>query len=287
MITFKEVELSDAQRCRDFFESSKSISCDCTFGNLYIWKDVFDYKVAFTQDFMLVRAGKGDYQYFFPFGKGDITKGLKLLKEQEKGDVSIYGASSKDLERLKYAGIQIKSASLYRDASDYIYRTEDLINLVGKKYHSKRNFISRFKSSYNWLYEPLSDKNIEEVKAFCEYWFKKYSDSNGEEEKNVTLYALENFESIAFDGGVLRVDGRVIAFTVGEPINDEVYCVHIEKADTEYVGAYNVLNQQFLINNCSKYKLINREEDMGIEGLRKAKESYNPAFIFEKYNIVI
>ena len=287
MITFREVELSDAQICRGFFKSSGSISCDYTFGNLYAWKDVFNYKIAFAEGFMFVRLGNEKHSYFLPLGNGDIARAIELIKEQERGDVHIYGASTEDLERLKNVGIKIQSATLYRDASDYIYRAEELINLKGKKYHSKRNFISRFNSLYNWTYEPLNVENIPEAKEFCEYWFKKYSNKNGEQEKKVVFGALEKFESIGFDGGLLRVDGQVIAFTVGEPINDEAYCVHIEKADTEYVGAYNVLNQQFLLNNCSEYKLINREEDMGIEGLRKAKESYNPAFIFEKYNVII
>ena len=287
MIMFRDVELSDAEVCRSFFRSSGSISCDYTFGNLFAWKDVFNYKIAFVQDFMLVRLGNEQYSYFLPLGNGDISKAIELLKEQEQGDLHIYGASLEDLERLKAANVKMKSVFLYRDASDYIYKAEDLITLAGKKYHSKRNFISRFKASYNWTYEALSIKHIPEAKAFCEYWFEKYSDESGNQEKKVALGALDNFEAIGFEGGILRVDGRVIAFTAGEAINDDVYCVHIEKADTEYVGAYNALNQQFLINNCSEYTLINREEDMGIEGLRKAKESYNPAFIFEKYNIII
>ena len=287
MITFREIELSDAQKCRDFFRSSGSISCDYTFGNLYAWREAFNYKIAFLQDFMFVRLGEKENSYFMPLGNGDIAKAVELLKEYEQGDVHIYGASLEDVEKLRNANVEIKSSTLYRDASDYIYRAEDLINLSGKKYHSKRNFISRFKSSYNWTYEALCLKNIPEAKVFCEHWFKKFSDESGEQEKNVALGALDRFEEIGFDGGLLRVDGKVIAFTAGEPINDESYCVHIEKADTDYVGAYNVLNQQFLINTCSSYKLINREEDMGIEGLRKAKESYNPVFIFEKYNLIL
>ena len=287
MIDFRNIELSDAQKCKELFKSSGSISCDYTFGNLFAWKDVFNYKIAFEQDYMFIRVGEGEYSYFMPLGGSDIARGIQLLKEHVGGDVLIYGASTEDLENLKNAGVQIKSATLYRDASDYIYKAEDLINLSGKKYHSKRNFISRFKSSFNWSYEPLAVENISEAKEFCEYWFGKFSDETGNEEKKVALGALENFEKIGFDGGLLRVDGRVIAFTAGEPINDKAFCVHIEKADTEYVGAYNMLNQQFLINNCVGYELINREEDMGIEGLRKAKESYNPIFIFEKYNVIV
>ena len=287
MITFRNVELSDAELCRAFFKSSGSISCDYTFGNLYAWREAFDYKIAFAHDFIFVRLGKEKHSYFVPIGNGDMAKAVELLKEQEQGDLHIYGASLEEIERLKNAKVEIKSEALYRDASDYIYKADDLINLVGKKYHSKRNFISRFKSSYNWSYEPLSVENVPEAKAFCEYWFEKYSDETGEMEKKVALGALDRFEEIGFDGGILRVDGQVIAFTAGEPINDNVYCVHIEKADTEYVGAYNALNQQFLINTCSEYNLINREEDMGIEGLRKAKESYNPLFIFEKYNLIL
>ena len=287
MITFREIELSDAEPCRRFFESSGSLSCDYTFGNLYAWKDVFGYKIAFSQGFMFVRLGDGEYSYFVPLGDGDIATAVELLKEQQQGDVRIYGASLEEIERLEKANVKIKSSTLYRDASDYIYKAEDLINLVGKKYHSKRNFVSRFKSSYNWSYEPLCVENVPEAKAFCEYWFEKYSDETGEMEKKVALGALDRFEEIGFGGGILRVDGRVIAFTAGEAINDKAYCVHIEKADTEYVGAYNALNQQFLINNCTDYELINREEDMGIEGLRKAKKSYNPVFMFEKYNLII
>lgn len=286
MIDFREIVLSDAQKCKEFFKMSQGISCDHTFGNLYTWKDVFGYKIGFAEGFMFIRAGHEKHSYFLPIGKGDILSALKLIKNNAD-NLLIYGVSDLELQELKSKGVEIRSCGLYRDASDYIYNSLDLIELSGKKYHSKRNFVSRFKSAYNWTYESIDHKNVEECKVFSDVWFSKYAYEGAEQEKKAVFNALDNFFELGLEGGILRVDGKVIAFTVGEPISDKVFCVHIEKADTEYVGAYNALNQEFIKNNCKQYELINREEDMGLEGLRKSKESYNPAFIFNKYNIVI
>ena len=286
MIDFREIVLSDAQRCKEFFKLSQGMSCDHTFGNLYAWKDVFGYKIGFSEGYMFIRIGHDKYSYFLPIGKDDILSALQLIKDGTN-DVLIYGVSESELNQLRDKGVLIKSCELYRDASDYIYNSYELIELSGKKYHSKRNFVSRFKSAYNWSYENIDNKNIEDCKRFCDVWFSKYTYEDVEKEQQAVSVSLDYFFELGLEGGLLRVDGKVVAFTAGEPISDKVFCVHIEKADTEYVGAYNALNQEFIRNNCSRYEFINREEDMGLEGLRKSKESYNPAMIFNKYNIVI
>lgn len=286
MIKFREIILSDKTLCDEYFKKTSTASCDYTFANLYNWREEFNYRIAFADGFMFVRFGKDKFKYFLPIGKGNIISALNLLKE-ENNELFIYGVTQEEIECLKRAGVPVKSSELYRDASDYIYLCDDLKTLAGKRFHSKRNFISRFKSSYNWSYEPIDKTNIKECVDFCFEWFDSQETSDAKEEEKTVISALNNFEQLGLQGGLIRVNGKVVAFTVGEPINNETFCVHIEKADTRYVGVYAMLNNQFVVNNCSTYKYINREEDMGIEGLRKAKESYYPAFILNKYNITI
>lgn len=173
-----------------------------------------------------------------------------------------------------------------RDVADYVYEVEKLINLSGKKYHGKKNHINKFKKTYaNWSYESLTKENAEE----CFQMALKWRNANGCDEnveKNaemcVTLNSLRLLEELNLRGGLLRADGEVVAFSIGEPVCSDTMVVHIEKAFADVPGAYPMINQQFLIHEASEYQYVNREEDTGDEGLRQAKESYKPAFLQEK-----
>ena len=173
-----------------------------------------------------------------------------------------------------------------RDVADYVYEVEKLINLSGKKYHGKKNHINKFKKLYpDWSYESITKDNVEE----CFQMALKWRNANGCDEhegKNaemcVTLNSLRLFEELNLRGGLLRANGEVVAFSIGEPVCDDTIVVHIEKAYADVQGAYPMINQQFLIHEAADFKYVNREEDTGDEGLRKAKESYKPAFLQEK-----
>lgn len=155
-----------------------------------------------------------------------------------------------------------------------------------EKLHGKRNHINKFKALYpDWSYEPLNDDNVED----CFQMALKWRNKNGCEddpEKNaemcVTLNSLRLYKELGLKGGVLKADGKIVAFTVGEPVSDDTFVVHIEKAFAEVDGAYPMINQQFVQHECMEYEYVNREEDTGAEGLRKAKLSYRPAFLEEK-----
>ena len=173
-----------------------------------------------------------------------------------------------------------------RDQADYIYEVEKMISLSGKKLHGKRNHINKFKENNpNWRYEPLSQENVSACVKMAEEWREKnLCDEKGEKHTEfcVTLRALDEYEQLGLKGGVLRIEDRVVAFTLGEELNRETFVVHIEKAMADIQGAYPMINQQFLVHEASQYKYVNREEDMGEEGLRKAKLSYYPVFLQEK-----
>ncbi|MCM1187592.1 MAG: GNAT family N-acetyltransferase [Lachnoclostridium sp.] len=210
-----------------------------------------------------------------------------------------------------------------RDDFDYVYLREDLASLKGKKYHGKRNHIARFKDADDWSYEPLTSENIPECRAMSREWlgikedsvknrfsmqeFSAQEISSGEsgaqtsdmqkidtetearieqsvEDENIALHeALDHYEEFGLVGGLLRKEGKVVAFTIGEPLNAETMVVHFEKAYPDLQGAYPMINQQFVLHECENYKYVNREEDVGDVGLRKAKLSYYPEILLKKY----
>ena len=212
---------------------------------------------------------------------------LERYCEDRGRTFSMYNVTPDNFERLQEWFPDRYQIEYDRDQADYVYETEKLATLSGKKLHGKRNHINKFKIMYEdrWSYEPMTKDNVED----CFQMALKWRNENGceeDSEKNaeicVTLNSLRLFEELGLKGGVLRIDGEVAAFTVGEPICSDTFCVHIEKAYAEVQGAYPMINQQFVSHECMDYKYVNREEDTGAEGLRKAKMSYRPVFMVEK-----
>ena len=172
-----------------------------------------------------------------------------------------------------------------------MYETEKLITLSGKKLHGKRNHINKFKSVYSdWCYERITDENVAECVEMAQKWRIMNGcedDPDKEAEFCVTLNALRLRKELDLTGGLLRANGEVIAFTLGEPGGNDTFIVHIEKAYAEGQGAYPMINREFAAYFAKDYKYINREEDLGEEGLRKAKLSYYPAMIYEKGTVTL
>ena len=164
--------------------------------------------------------------------------------------------------------------------------TKVLDALVGKKFQSKRNHVNKFKRTYNYEYTPITPDRIQECLDLEAEWCKANNCDQHEgtgNERRALVYALHNFEELGLTGGILHVDGKIAAFTFGMPINQDTFGVHVEKADTSIDGAYAMINYEFANHIPEQYVYLNREEDLGIEGLRKAKLSYQPAIILEKY----
>ena len=285
MIEFKEVELSDKLWARELLSYSAYRGCEYTFGNSFIWQCVYNTKIARVKDFYFFRSSGG---YFFPAGRGDFRKAIELLRKDAKAEgkplnfVTMNKASRRWLEE-NYPGEF--EFGLDRGFQDYVYNFSDLAELKGKKYHSKRNFINRFREN-NWKYEPITPGNIGECADMSAAWLMENNsdDRSLRRENCVVRRGLDFFFDLDFIGGLLRVDGEVIAFTFGEAATSDTFVVHAEKAFTKTQGAYPAINYEFVNNACTGFTYINREEDMGLENLRKAKMSYHPAFLEEKFN---
>lgn len=170
------------------------------------------------------------------------------------------------------------------DNYDYVYLSRDLIELRGRKFHKKRNHINSFLKQYEYTYEPIGRDNIDECIRLELEWFRERGRKKGlEEEKAAIIEALNNFDALGLVGGAIRVDGSIQAFAIGELLNPDMAMIHFEKGNTDYDGIYPLINQQFTEHAFSHVTYINRQEDMGIPGLRRAKRSYNPVKMVNKY----
>jgi len=166
-----------------------------------------------------------------------------------------------------------------RDNYEYVYSSQDLCTLQGKKYHSKRNHINKLTASHSFEYRRYTKEDY----AACMELYQTWVQDSYKNEYHAVVDALTHFDTLGLVCGLLYVDGQLEAFSVGEKFGDDMAIIHIEKANQALQGAYALINREFVCHEWSELEYINREEDMGIEGLRKAKLSYNPVFLNEKY----
>lgn len=291
-IIFKRPELEDKDLITSYLERDPQRSCEGTFVNIYLWSRQYYDKYAIIEDTLVFQNVPDSGVYSYPVGyPEDVKKAIDFLLAYESSQgralklVNMLENRAKRLEEWYPGQFEM---TYERDWADYVYEREKLATLAGKKLHGKRNHINKFKANHgdNWSYESITDENVEE----CFQMALKWRTENGCEEdaeKNkemcVTLNSLRLFKELGSVGGILRVDGEIVAFTIGEPATEkDTFIVHIEKAFSGVDGAYPMINQQFVQHECEGYTYINREDDTGAEGLRKAKLSYRPVFMVEK-----
>ncbi len=264
-----------------------------TFTNLFIWRHAYQIKISRLQNFLCLFAENGEHPFFFsPIGEGDVAECCRTLLRsmKEKGvSVKIARVPEEVASRFdwKSEGFVVE---FDRDQSDYVYLSEDLIHLQGRKYHRKRNHIKQFKEKYVYQYLPLTSELISDCLRLETEWcdLRHCEVMPGLHNESIAIKeAFAHFETLGVEGGVVLIDGKVEAFTLGEPLNHDTVVIHIEKANPAFEGLYPLINQAFLENHWSGYTYVNREQDLGEEGLRKSKESYFPHHMINKYTITL
>ncbi len=293
MIDFKSPNLSDYKKFAPFFFDEGELSCEMNFISIYVWKRVYGNEF-YADDKTLIFKSKNDEGngYVFSLPYGDLEYGMNLIFAycKEKGIApNLWTSQGARLEKFKKLYSDKYTFIPERDNFDYIYKREDLATLSGKKYHSKRNHLSNFSKKYNWSYEPLSAENLNEFLAFSDKWYLDKGieqDSGLKVEKKALGEILLSDTGINYKGALIKVEDRVVAITLGSPINSFTFDIHYEKADKDFKGAYALINREFALRELVGYTYINREDDLGIEGLRKAKLSYKPEIILEKYSLI-
>ncbi len=297
MLPFRAPALTDREAAEKCAAAYHYPLCEHCFVDLFIWQGHYHTQICFYEGFLLIKMtppdGKHDL-YLAPIGTGDLRSAIQALQADaaEQGIPFVMVSVPEDmLPRLEEAMPNTFSYSWNEDGADYIYLSEKLQTLSGKKLQSKRNLINRFQANYDnrWIYEAITEENIHEVFDFHMKWIDDNhhlyeSDFLGE--TCAISLALRNFTALGLHGGILRLDGKIIAFTLGQQSTPDVYVMQIEKADHTIPGAYQMINQQFVLHNCTEVTYVNREEDLGLEGLRQAKRSYQPAMLVKKFMAV-
>ncbi|MBT9152058.1 MAG: hypothetical protein DDT35_00270 [Firmicutes bacterium] len=288
MLEFKVLTIKDRAWVQPLLVKNGAMGNDAAFGTLYIWSDVYHHSACLHEGTLFSLYGGESNIYGVPVG-GDLpwALGVLMADARAKGHrFRLWGLTREQMAEVEQVMPDTFKYRLNRDGSDYIYHAADLATLAGRKFHDKRNHVNRFRRTYSYEYEDITAANLPEIAVMADEW-RRANHGKGDEDLKREGCALDTslaqFNELGFSGGLIRIDGAVVAFTLGEEINSEVYLVHFEKAQSEFGGLYAAINHEFASRHLGKYRFINREEDLGIEGLRKAKMSYNPAFILEKY----
>lgn len=286
---WKSLGIQDKEIIDEYLKGKFKIS-DYNFTNQYLWSIGEESKYKITNNILIMKGIFDNQEYYYmpvPLNMSeDCLMALNEVIEEiisEGKRIILVSEEWKEILEKKFI------LEERRESFDYIYTSEDLGTLKGRRFSKKKNKINNFKKLYNYTYEKLSEDNIEEVLEFQKKWCLDRDCSSVSVLKNENLgiiNLLNNFSKLDFIGGVIRVEGKIIAYSLGEILNDEYGVIHIEKALNEYIGSYQMINHLFAQNEFSKCKYINREDDFGDEGLREAKESYHPIFLLKKYEIV-
>lgn len=298
MLNFREITLADKTAFDFVLDQMQPELSDYTFTNFYMWQDTYGLQIAYDEalDYWYILANPPQWKPFFFAPLGDWVDEAKFKAALEK---ILHYSVDHQMQQLFHRVPEdfVKRVLVLfpqfrtkedRNTFDYLYNTNDLIELSGRKLHGKRNHLNQFLRSYEWEYQPMDGSVAAECLELDTAWFNLHipeEDGKISGENRAMIEIFSNFQDLGLTGGVIRIGGAIEALTVGEKLNQGTTVVHIEKANTEYRGIYAAINQQFVIKEWSDTLTINREEDMGLEGLRRAKMAYNPVDLVKKYSI--
>lgn len=282
-MNWKKLTIESRNELQNFLKEKFETS-DMNFTNLFLWSFSENIQYAIEGDIVYIKGVyEGDEYYFSPVSKNgskdEVISAVKRIKEYG-GKIVFIPESYEDFLKEKFILVE------ERDSFDYIYLQEDLAELKGRKFSSKKNKINKFKKMYNFTYEKISKENIEDIRAFQRRWTENrkedaiiISETLGIEE------LLNNYERLELRGGIIKVDGKIVAYAIGEKLTENMGVIHIEKGILDYQGSYQMINMYVAKEEFSDVEFINREDDFGSIGLREAKLSYQPIKFLKKYSI--
>lgn len=284
---FKEVSVKDLSPIVSAIGVFPSDFCDFTPFVIWAWQKFYKTEYAVI-DGALVLKHRIDQKDCYALLSKDVVKTADALMTTLKLDtLPLSLVSSDELERLKEA-YDVTDTEASEDWADYIYLHSDLAEFSGKRFAGQRNHINKFLSVANsWSYEEITCDNIKEVASFYKKFFSNTADYNETavyEHDMLTEYLDGGYKEFSMKGGFIRANGEVVSFAFGEIVGDTLF-VHVEKARRDIPGAYQMIVREFARHNQAVF--VNREEDMGIEGLRTSKKSYHPLRLATKYKLII
>ncbi len=281
----KQITLEDKEVFENYFEACDYDISEYTFSNLFMWRNSYDFRWTEDSGNLIIFSFEKDksVDLFPPIGKEPFKVIKDFCEIARENDISLKIERVPEVlkKRVEESDLKVK---IEKDRAnwDYVYLKDNLVKLDGGDYQNIRQKVNKFKKTYNWRFETLSEKNLDECMNLHEAWCEERDceeNSSLIHEKRGVKEIFENWKHFNLTGGLLRVDGHIMAYCMYEKLCPQILVCHVEKANTDYAGAYNAINQITLDNIGEGVKWVNREQDLGIRGLRIAKKRYHP----EKY----
>ena len=298
-LAFHPLTLSDRESMQAVTLPSGRRNCNFTFANLVGWKFLFGTEVCVLENAVVLRfTFDGQRAYMVCTSEAMPQELIESLLDDSNGNLTLTGLEDSQVAQLSTLNSQLSTnIEPVRDRYDYIYRRTDLVALQGRHLDAKRNHIHRFRAEHpDFEYRPLTPELFDECRQLTEIWQEEKNENDNDNEndkRNETMKAehrvmetiFSNWDALGMIGGSIFVEGRMVAFTYGSAVTTDTFDVCVEKADRHVEGAFAIINQQFAEHLPEQYIYLNREEDMGIPGLRRAKLSYQPEILLT-YNVV-
>jgi len=294
---FEDITISDRKDVEEACRKAGIIDCDFAFANLLCWSESCPAQISRTDGFVVIRAfldRRTGPVYTIPVGEGDPSAIYRMMEK----DAASLGIPLKIMAPTVEVIRDLRSRypdygfHYFRSHSDYIYLRDDLASLAGHRYQAKRNHVNKFESEYGFEYSTLTAADKDECLDLLHRWREQRiceSDVNDlfitelDNEESGIRKALANFNALGLTGGTIRVDGKMVAFCYGSAISEDTFCTHIEKADEQFDGVFPTINRLFAEHLPVRFKYLNREDDLGLPGLRNAKQTYHPVRMLDKY----
>ena len=288
-MTFHPLTLFDREAMQAVTLHAGRRNCNYTFANLVGWKFLFGTEVCVLENAVVLRyTFNGRRAYMVCTSEALSLELIEALFDDSNGDLTLIGHEDSQVAQLSTLNSQLSTnVEPVRNQYDYIYRRTDLATLHGRHLDAKRNHIHRFRAEHpDFEYRPLTPEYFDECRRLTEIWQEEKAASDTiDAEHRVMETIFSNWDTLGMIGGSIFVDGRMVAFTYGSAVTTDTFDVCVEKADRHVEGAFAIINQQFAEHLPEQYVYLNREEDMGIPGLRQAKLSYHPEILLT-YNVV-
>lgn len=288
---FKPIELDDKPEVDAYLRQYPPLASEYTFSNLFAWQQAYHYRLArYGEGLLILKETAHGMAFMQPLVPGDAREAVRVCLDylREKTPQPLLERVGEDFITHLPADCPEMTVQEDRDNFDYLYSTAELIALAGEKYHDKKNLLNQFVKKYHYQYVPLTEAMAREALQFQHDWCveRRCEVIEGLNHENCAAQLMLNYYCrLGLMGGALTIDGHLAAYTLAEPLNPTTLVIHVEKGQTGLTGVYQAINWEFLRHAAEGYTCVNREQDLGIDGLRKTKLSYNPAGLVKKYRI--
>lgn len=289
-MVFHKIELTDWEWIAAYCRKSDTSQLNYCFEVLFLWRDICDFEVAEQDGFLFIKTFHlSKHNFLFPLGEGNLTLALEAMESYsaEKGcEFQLFQINESQKFKIEQLYPTRYTFEPSRDEFEYLFESERLANLQGKKLQAKRNHINYFTQHNDWSFDVMTDDDMLDVMMFSHRWDNSVDIAVGSAlnmENSALMNVFESFACLHLQGGILRVDGQIVAFAIGCPLNSDTYLILFEKAEASARGAYAMINREFVRHFCTDFQYVNRAEDNGDEGLRQAKMSYYPDILQEVF----